>query len=91
MELETIIKVVIGIGIGIATSVIHKRKGYSPVAGFCWGFFFSVIGLLVVLLEKDKAELDAKYEGKKQLSVFAWIVIFTVITIAIVAILAMLS
>lgn len=75
---------------GLIATYIHKNKGYSPIAGFAWGFFFSVLGLIVVLLEKDKAELDAKYEGKKQLSVLAWIGIFTVITFVIVGILMML-
>lgn len=70
---------VINFIIGIITLFIHKNKGYSPIAGFLWGACFSVLGLIVVLLEKDKAEMDAKYAGKKKpLSVGAWIIIFTV-------------
>lgn len=62
--------------IGIVCAVVHKNKGYSPIAGFCWGFFFSVIGLIVVLLEKTKEEHNTEMATKKGLSIGQWIAIF---------------
>ena len=46
--------IIVCIVVSIICAFIHKNKGYSPIAGFCWGFFFSVLGLAVVLLTKDK-------------------------------------
>lgn len=71
-----IFTLIIWIGLGIACAIIHKNKGYSPIAGFCWGFFLSIIGLVVVLLEKTKEEHDTETAGKKNLSVGQWIAIF---------------
>lgn len=71
-----VVTVIIWIALGIICAVIHKNKGYSPIAGFCWGFFLSIIGLIVVLLEKDKAEHDADMANKKGLSMGAWLGIF---------------
>lgn len=68
----TFFTVLIAVIIGIVCSIIHKNKGYSPIAGFCWGFFFSFIGLAVVLLEKTKEE----HRQKKELSVAQWFLIF---------------
>lgn len=68
--------------IGIICAFVHKNKGYSPIAGFCWGFFFSIIGVIVVLLEKDKAELDAEMANKKSLSLVQWLAIFLGLGIA---------
>ena len=48
------ITIIIMIVLGIICAIVHKGKGYSPIAGFLWGFFFSIIGLIVVLLEKNK-------------------------------------
>ena len=70
----TFFTVLIAVIIGIVCSIIHKNKGYSPIAGFCWGFFFSFIGLAVVLLEKTKEE--HMQNGKKELSVAQWFLIF---------------
>ena len=63
-----IVTVLLWIVIGSVCAVVHKNKGYSPIAGFCWGFFLSIIGLIVVLLEKDKAEHDADMANKNGLS-----------------------
>ena len=71
-----VVTVIILIIIGIVCAFVHKNKGYSPIAGFCWGFFFSIIGLIVVLLEKDKKEHDADMADKKGLSMGQWIAIF---------------
>ena len=50
----TIVSIIIVVAMGILCAFIHKNKGYSPIAGFCWGFFFFIIGLLIVLLERNK-------------------------------------
>ena len=71
-----VVTIIIWIALGVICAVIHKNKGYSPIAGFCWGFFFSIIGLIIVLLEKDKAEYDANMANKKVLSTGAWLGIF---------------
>lgn len=67
---------IIWIVLGVICAFVHKNKGYSPVAGFCWGFFLSIIGLIIVLLEKDKAEHDADMANKKGLSMGQWLAIF---------------
>lgn len=67
---------IIWIVLGVICAFVHKNKGYSPIAGFCWGFFFSIIGLIVVLLEKDKAEHDAAMANKNGLSMGQWLAIF---------------
>lgn len=61
---------------GIVCAIIHKNKGYSPVTGFLWGFLFFVIGLIVVLLEKDKEEHDMEMAEKRGLSMGQWLAIF---------------
>ena len=71
-----VVTVIIWIALGIICAVIHKNKGYSPIAGFGWGFFLLIIGLIVVLLEKDKTEHDAEMTEKKGLSMGQWLVIF---------------
>lgn len=71
-----VVTVIIWIVLGIICARIHKNKGYSPVTGFCWGFFFSIIGLIVVLLEKDKTEHDADMANKNGLSMGQWLAIF---------------
>ena len=42
-----------GAVMGVITLLIHKKKGYSPVTGFLLGFLLGLIGLIVVLVEKD--------------------------------------
>ena len=68
--------VALWIAFGIICSVIHKKKGYSPVAGFCWGFFLAIIGLIVVLLESTKEEHDSNLQDNKGLSIGHWFAIF---------------
>jgi len=79
-----IVSVIILLGISIACAYIHKNKGYSPVAGFLWGFFFSIIGLIVVLLEKDKSEHDAQMSNRSGLSMAQWLLIFLGIGIVLI-------
>ena len=76
-----IIPVIIWIVLGI-----HKNKGYSPIAGFCWGFFVSIIGLSVVLLEKTKEEHDMEMTNQKGLSMWQWMAIFLGIGIVLIII-----
>ena len=71
-----VVTVIIWIALGIICAFIHKNKGYSPISGFCWGFFFSIIGLIVVLLEKTKEEHDMEMADKKGLSMGQWFAIF---------------
>ncbi len=81
-----IIPVIIWIVLGIICAIIHKNKGYSPVAGFCWGFFVSIIGLSVVLLEKTKEEHDMEMTNQKGLSMWQWMAIFLGIGIVLIII-----
>ena len=78
-----IVAIIISIICGIVCAFLHKKKGYSPIAGFCWGFFFSFIGLLIVILETSKQEKENS--GQKGLKVWQWILIFvgigTILTI----------
>ncbi len=81
-----IVTVIIWTVLGIVCAVIHKNKGYSPIAGFCWGFFLSIIGLIVVLLEKNKEEHDMEMANKNGLSMGQWMAIFLGIGIALIII-----
>lgn len=81
-----VVQIIIWLAISIACAFIHKNKGYSPIAGFMWGFFFSVIGLIVVLLEKDKEEHDMEMANKRGLSMGQWIAIFLGIGIVLIII-----
>ena len=81
-----LITITIMIVLGIICSIIHKNKGYSPVAGFLWGFFFSIIGLIVVLLEKDKEEHDMQMANSNVLSMTQWLLIFLGIGIVLIII-----
>lgn len=85
-EKMIVFRISIRIVLSIICAIIHKNKGYSPIAGFCWGFFFSIIGLIVVLLETNKAEHDAEVEAKKGLSMGQWLAIFLGIGIAVIMI-----
>lgn len=76
--------------LGIICAFLHKNKGYSLILGFCWGFFFLIIGLIVVLLETDKAERDANMANKKELSMLQWLGIFLGIGIAGIIILCLI-
>ena len=69
---------------GILCAFIHKNKGYSPISGFCWGFFFSIIGLLIVLLERNKDEQMEADKGK--LSMIQWLLIFLGVGILLIVI-----
>ena len=83
-KMSTIVSFIILVGMGIICAVIHKNKGYSPVAGFCWGFFFSIIGLIIVLLERNKEEqMDADKGG---LSMAQWLLIFLGVGIILIVI-----
>ena len=73
---------------GILCAFIHKNKGYSPISGFCWGFFFFIIGLLVVLFEQNKADQMTAYKGK--LSTGQWLLIFLGIGILLIIIFLMI-
>lgn len=76
--------VIILLGISVACAYIHKNKGYSPVSGFLWGFFFSIIGLVIVLLEKDKVEHDMQMASQNGLSMTQWLLIFLGIGIILI-------
>lgn len=82
--MTTIIYVIILVALGILCAFIHKNKGYSPISGFLWGFIFSIIGLIVVLLEKNKEDHLAEDNGK--LSMAQWLLIFLGIGILLIII-----
>lgn len=72
--MNTTISLIILVAIGILCAFLHKNKGYSPIAGFCWGFFFSIIGLLIILFERNKEEqIEADKNGR---SMGQWLLIF---------------
>ena len=80
----TIVYIIILVAMGILCAFIHKNKGYSPIAGFCWGFFFFLIGLIIVLLERNKEEqIEADKEG---LSMKQWLLIFLGVGILLIII-----
>lgn len=68
------VSLILSISIGVICSYIHKNKLYSTVSGFLWGFFFSIIGLLVVLFERNKEDQIAADKGR--LSMTQWLLIF---------------
>ena len=70
----TIVSIIILVAMGILCAFIHKNKGYSPIAGFCWGFFFFIIGLIIVLLERNKE--DQVIADKGHLTMTQWLLIF---------------
>lgn len=79
--------IIIELIIAIACAIIHKEKGYSPITGFLLGFFFTIIGLIVVLLEKTKEEHDIEMKDKKGLSMGQWLAIFLGIGIVLIILL----
>lgn len=60
--MEEIILVIIagyfvgGLFWGMISGFIYKDKGGSFEAGFVWGFFLGIIGVIIVSLQKDKSE-----------------------------------
>ena len=70
----TIVSLILLVAMGILCAFIHKNKEYSPIAGFCWGFFFFIIGLIIVLLERNKEEQVIADKGR--LSMTQWLLIF---------------
>ena len=80
----TIVSFIILVAMGILCAFIHKNKGYSPISGFCWGFFFFIIGLLVVLFERNKT--DQMIADKGRLSTGQWLLIFLGIGIILIII-----
>ena len=79
-----ILYIIILVAMGILCAFIHKNKGYSPVAGFCWGFFFTIIGLIIVLSERNKEEQIEADKGK--LSMTQWLLIFLGVGILLIII-----
>ena len=80
----TIVYIIILVAMGMLCAFIHKNKGYSPIAAFCWGFFFFLIGLIIVLLERNKEEqIEADKEG---LSMKQWLLIFLGVGILLIII-----
>ena len=80
----TIVYIIILVAMGILCAFIHKNKGYSPVAGFCWGFFFTIIGLIIVLSERNKEDQIEADKGK--LSMTQWLLIFLGVGILLIII-----
>ena len=80
----TIVYIIILVAMGILCAFIHKNKGYSPLAGFCWGFFFTIIGLIIVLSERNKEDQIEK--KKKKLSMTQWLLIFLGVGILLIII-----
>lgn len=82
--MNPIISLIILVAMGLLCAFLHKNKGYSSIAGFCWGFFFSIIGLLIVLFERNKEEqIEADKGG---LSMAQWLLIFLGIGILLIVI-----
>jgi hypothetical protein len=46
--------------IGVITMLIWSRKGGSKLVGFLWGFFLSLIGLIVVMAATPSAAKQAR-------------------------------
>lgn len=82
--MQTFVSLIILIAMGILCAYIHKNKGYSPVAGFCWGFFLFILGLIVVLLERNKEEQMLEDKGK--LTMTQWLLIFLGVGILLIII-----
>lgn len=82
--MNTTVSLIILIVMGLICAYIHKNKGYSLVSGFLWGFFFHIIGLLIVLFERNKEE--QKIADKDGLSMNQWLLIFLGIGIASIVI-----
>ena len=83
------VAIILAIACGIICLFIHKSKGYSPIAGFLWGFIFSIIGLAVVFFERSKEEVERS--GKKNLSVIQYVMLFIGIGILLLILLTVLS
>ena len=82
MDNNTLIYWGANILIGILAGIINKKKGYSPITGFLWGFFFSLLGLAVVYMGRPREEREAAQEGK--LKMWQWLLIFLGIGILLI-------
>ena len=71
--------------IGVVCCILHKKKGYNPIAGFFWGFLFNIFGLLIVIFEKTKAEHDVEM-NKGSKSIGFYLALFVGIGTLIIAI-----
>ena len=80
---------IILVGCGILTACIHKKNGYSLLGGFLWGFFFNIIGVVIVLTELTKEE--QKEADKGHLSMKQWLAIFLGIGIGLIALFFILA
>ena len=83
MRPEEISYILLVITSSIITTIVHKKKGYSAFAGFCLGFFLTLIGVSIVSLEKTKTETDIEKANKSGPTMGQWIVIFVSIGITI--------
>ena len=79
-----IVSLILLVAMGILCAFIHKNKGYSPIAGFCWFLFFFIIRLIIVLLERNKE--DQVIADKGHLSMTQWLLIFLGIGILLIII-----
>jgi len=52
-----IILVFIGVPVGAVCVAVSGNKVMSRTEAFLWGFLFNIIGLIVVLISKNKTEI----------------------------------
>ena len=71
---------------GLFVRSFIKIKVTHQLQVFLWGFLFFLIGLIVVLLEKDKKEHDRQVDNSNSLSIGQWIAIFLGIGIVLMII-----
>jgi len=45
--------IISAIFLGIVSSVIYSKKGYSKLGGFLLGFFLGIVGIIIVLLSRN--------------------------------------
>lgn len=72
--------------LAIICAILHKNKGYSPIAGFLLGFFLPIIGLIIVLLEQNREERDMQIANNNWKSFIQWLLIFFCIGIFLIII-----
>jgi hypothetical protein len=53
-DIELIITLVILVGCGVATAVIAGNKGREPVMWFFVGFFFGILGVILISVSSDE-------------------------------------
>ena len=80
------VSIIIWLIISVVCAIIHKNKGYSQITGFLLEFFFSIMGLIVVLLENDKEENDIYKASRQGLTMGQWIAIFVGIGVILIVI-----